>query len=93
MNSGAAYTLLAAMLTMRPWDDVVGEDVKRWKWSDVLGTARPNIESWSVLAFKDSEATSAHNSYDFGVENALLTSYSEKRVHNTDQPVDRSGME
>ena len=29
MNSGAAYTLLAAMLTMRPWDDVVGEDVKR----------------------------------------------------------------
>jgi len=23
MNSGPAYTLLAAMLTMRPWDDIV----------------------------------------------------------------------
>jgi hypothetical protein len=29
MKSGAAYTLLAAMLTMRPWDDVVSNDVDR----------------------------------------------------------------
>ena len=29
MKSGAAYTLLAAMLTMRPWDDVVSPDVER----------------------------------------------------------------
>jgi aarF domain-containing kinase len=31
MNSGPAYTLLAAMLTMRPWDDIVSDDVDRLK--------------------------------------------------------------
>eukprot|EP00596_Hydrurales_sp_CCMP1899_P001301 CAMPEP_0119047756 /NCGR_PEP_ID=MMETSP1177-20130426/54810_1 /TAXON_ID=2985 /ORGANISM="Ochromonas sp, Strain CCMP1899" /LENGTH=115 /DNA_ID=CAMNT_0007022715 /DNA_START=1419 /DNA_END=1762 /DNA_ORIENTATION=+ len=31
MNSGPAYTLLAAMLTMRPWDDVVSDDVTSLK--------------------------------------------------------------
>lgn len=40
MKSGAAYTLLAAMLTMRPWDDVVSKDVERWRfmtwWYDVI---------------------------------------------------------
>lgn len=30
LNAGAAYTLLAAMLTLRPWDDIVSGDIDRY---------------------------------------------------------------
>ena len=39
MNSGPAYTLLAAMLTMRPWDDIVSDDVQRLKNKNTKGEA------------------------------------------------------
>ena len=39
MNSGPAYTLLAAMLTMRPWDDIVSDDVNRLKNKNTKGEA------------------------------------------------------
>ena len=29
LNAGQAYTLLAAILTMRPWDDIVSSDMQR----------------------------------------------------------------
>lgn len=30
LNAGHAYTLLAAMLTMKPWDDIVSDDMSRF---------------------------------------------------------------
>lgn len=29
LNAGELYTLLAAMLTLRPWDDIVSKDVDK----------------------------------------------------------------
>ena len=29
MNAGPAYTLLAAIVTQRPWDDIVSNDIER----------------------------------------------------------------
>jgi aarF domain-containing kinase len=37
MNVGPAYTLLAAMLTMRPWDDIVDKDRSKIKSKNTAG--------------------------------------------------------
>ena len=35
MNSGPAYALLAAMLTMKPWDDIIGEKLIKKSKSNI----------------------------------------------------------
>ena len=35
MNAGPAYPLLASMITQRSWDDIVSEDIDRYK-SDIV---------------------------------------------------------
>jgi aarF domain-containing kinase len=37
LNAGKAFTLLAAMLTMRPWDDIVSDDMGRLKSKNTKG--------------------------------------------------------
>ncbi len=39
MNAGKLYTLLAAMLTMKPWDDIVSDDMSRLKSKGTKGEA------------------------------------------------------
>jgi aarF domain-containing kinase len=52
MNAGAIYTLLAAMLTMKPWDDVVSDDIGRLKSKGTRGESEM-LKSYAKKYFKE----------------------------------------
>ena len=52
MNAGAIYTLLAAMLTMKPWDDIVSDDMGRLKSKGTRGESEM-LKSYAKKYFKD----------------------------------------
>lgn len=52
MNVGPAYTLLAAMLTMRPWDDIVNADREKLKGKNTKGESEM-LKAYAQKYFKD----------------------------------------
>ena len=54
LHVGQAYTLLAAVLTMRPWDDIVsaGEDLGRLKTKNTKGESEM-LKAYAKRYFKD----------------------------------------
>ncbi len=52
MNVGPAYTLLAAMLTMRPWDDIVNTDRERLKSTNTKADSEM-LKVYAEKYFKD----------------------------------------
>lgn len=52
MNVGPAYTLLAAMLTMRPWDDIVNEDREKLKGKNTKGESEM-LKAYAQKYFKE----------------------------------------
>lgn len=52
LNAGNAYTLLAAMLTMRPWDDIVSDDMGRLKSKNSKGE-QEMLKAYAQRYFKD----------------------------------------
>ena len=52
MSVGPAYTLLAAMLTMRPWDDITSGDVDRLKVRGSKGESEM-LKAYAKRYFKD----------------------------------------
>jgi aarF domain-containing kinase len=53
MNVGPAYTLLAAMLTMRPWDDVVNQDRDKLKGNSTTKGESEMLKAYANKYFKD----------------------------------------
>jgi len=51
MNAGTIYTLLAAMLTMKPWDDIVSDDMSRLKAKGTRGESEM-LKSYAKKYFK-----------------------------------------
>lgn len=52
MNAGSIYTLLAAILTMKPWDDIVSEDMGRLKSKGTRGESEM-LKSYAKKYFKE----------------------------------------
>ncbi len=52
MNVGPAYTLLAAMLTMRPWDDIVNADREKLKGKNTKGESEM-LKAYAQKYFKE----------------------------------------
>ena len=52
LNAGKAFTLLAAMLTMRPWDDIVSDDMGRLKSKNTKGE-QEMLKAYARRYFKD----------------------------------------
>ena len=52
LGAGKAFTLLAAMLTMRPWDDIVSDDMGRLKSKNTKGE-QEMLKAYARRYFKD----------------------------------------
>jgi len=52
LHVGSAFTLLAAMLTMRPWDDITSGDVNRLKGKGTAGESEM-LKAYAKRYFKD----------------------------------------
>jgi len=52
LNCGPAYTLLAAMLTMRPWDDIVHKDREKLRGKNTKGESEM-LKAYAQKYFKD----------------------------------------
>lgn len=52
LNAGKMYTLFAAMLTMKPWDDIVSDDIDRLKSKNTKGE-KEILKAYANRYFKD----------------------------------------
>ena len=52
LNAGAMFTLLAAILTMKPWDDVVSDDLNRLKRKNTAGE-KQLLKSYAMKYFRE----------------------------------------
>ena len=52
LHAGNMYTLLAAMLTMRPWDDIVSKDINKLK-SNATKAESQMLKAYAVKYFRE----------------------------------------